>query len=214
MNAVVGSPQAITVSSTDDTGPIGLEAEYHVPDDAIASVVLSHPHPQYGGDMYNPLIHQLFQALPEVGLAALRYNFRGVGASAGSHDGGVGERLDAAAAFEAGANLGVDGPLVSCGWSFGADVSLATDSDQLAAWVAIAAPLAIVDPSEMVAARDQRPTLLLVPEHDQFRSPESAAEATADWPSTGLVTIEGGDHFLMGRAAAVAEQVVAFVQQL
>ena len=66
----------------------------------------------------------------------------------------------------------------------------------------------------MVAARDDRPTLLLVPEHDQFRSPDSAAELTAGWPSTGLITIEGGDHFLMGRAATVAEQVVAFVQQL
>ena len=211
MNAVVGLPTKLTISTSDGHT---LEAEYHLPDDATAVVVLSHPHPQYGGDMYNPLIEQLFRALPTAGVAALRYNFRGVGGSTGAHDNGVGERLDAAAAFKSAATLGVSGPLVSTGWSFGADVSLSVAVDELAAWVAIAAPLAIVDPTEMVAATDDRPTLLLVPEHDQYRSPEAAAEVTADWSATGLITIEGGDHFLTGYSQAVAEQIVAFVQGL
>jgi alpha/beta superfamily hydrolase len=211
MDAEVGSPTPLTITSEEG---VTLEAQYWLPEDAWATVVLSHPHPQYGGDMHNPLIDELIRSLPAAGIATLRYNFRGVGGSTGSHGSGVAERLDAAAAFRQAVELGVDGPLVSCGWSFGADVSLASDDASLGAWIGIAAPLAIVDPSEMVAPNDARPTLLLVPEHDQFRTPDSAAEASAGWTSTTLVTIPGGDHFLMGRAAAVAEQVVEFVRGL
>lgn len=211
MDAEVGTPTDLTITSDDG---VTLEAEYHVPADATAVVVLSHPHPQYGGDMYNPLIEQLFRTLPQAGLATLRYNFRGVGRSSGEHAAGVGERLDAAAAFTAGAGLGVDGAVVSAGWSFGADVSLAVDSGDLAGWVGIAAPLAIVEPAEMAAGRDERPTLLLVPENDQFRSPESASDIAADWPNTSVVTIAGGDHFLMGHSQVVAERIVEFVGRL
>jgi uncharacterized protein len=215
MDAEVGSPTSFTIASGDG---VTLEAEYHVPAGASALVVLSHPHPQYGGDMYNPLIEQLFSALPASGIAAVRYNFRGVGRSTGEHGEGVTERLDAEAAFAAGAGVaesaGVDGPVVSAGWSFGADVSLAVGSEHLAAWVGIAAPLAIVEPGEMAASRDERPTLLLVPEHDQFRSPESAADIAASWPNTSVVTVAGGDHFLMGRSQVVAEEVEGFLGRL
>ena len=193
---------------------VTLEGQYHRPADARATVVLSHPHPQYGGDMHNPLIQHLFMSLPEVGIATLRYNFRGVSASSGSHDGGVGERQDVAAALAAGAGLGASGPLVSVGWSFGADVSLGVNSDLHAAWVAIAAPLAIVDPAEMTAATDPRPTLLLVPEHDQFRTPDQAAHVTAEWAATTVTTIEGGDHFLMGRTHLVVGEVEGFISSL
>lgn len=211
MNAVVGSPTALELSTDDGET---LEAQYHVPDDARGTVVLSHPHPQFGGDMHNPLIADLFRALPLTGLAALRYNFRGVGASTGAHGEGVAEQMDTAAAFAAGQDLEIVGPLVSAGWSFGADVSLSVSTPELAAWVAIAAPLRIVEPEEMTAAADPRPTLLLVPEHDQFRSPADAAAITVDWTNSQLDVIAGGDHFLMGRSAGVAESIAAFIATL
>ena len=66
----------------------------------------------------------------------------------------------------------------------------------------------------MPVASDDRPTLLLVPEHDQFRTPDSAAEATAGWPSTEVITIAGGDHFLGGHADVVADRVLSFVDSL
>lgn len=211
MTAEVPTPEPLDITTDDG---LHLEAQVCAPADARAVVVLSHPHPLYGGDMHNPLIDWLFRALPRAGVAAIRYNFRGAGRSEGSHGEGVAERADAAAAFAAGLGLGVTGPCVSVGWSFGADVSLSTPADDLAAWVGIAAPLRILDPEEMPVATDERPTLLLVPEHDQFRTPASAAEISESWPNTEVVTIAGGDHFLGGHADVVAERVITFVDAL
>ncbi len=211
---------------------VELEAEVAQADEARVArapvvAVLSHPHPLYGGDMRTPLIETLFRALPQTGISALRYNFRGAGRSGGEHDGGNAERLDAAAAFgaalagepEASAEeFDCEGrsrcKVVSVGWSFGADVSLAAAHDALAGWVAIAAPLAIVAPDEMTAPQDERPKLLLVPEHDQYRSPADAAELTAGWPNTRLQIIRGADHFLFGYEQQVAELVTAFIAEL
>ena len=188
---------------------------------AAAAAVLSHPHPLYGGDMWNPLVDHLFRALPASGIATLRYNFRGTGNSTGSHDDGKSEQLDAAAAFDAAARLAADRsgtanppPVISAGWSFGGDVSLAAKHDALTAWIGIAVPLRIVDPSAMSAPTDPRPKLLLVPEHDQFRSPTEATEITKNWTNTRLEVISGGDHFLMGHAAAVAKAIVSFAANL
>ena len=212
------SPQPAAAVASDGTE---LEAEVSWPADAAAVAVLSHPHPLYGGDMWNPLIDHLFRALPAAGIAALRYNFRGTGSSGGSHDDGKAERLDAAAAFDAAVRLaaeqsgGGESPaVVSAGWSFGGDVSLAADHHRLSAWIGIAAPLRIVDPADMAAPNDPRPKLLLVPQHDQFRSPAEAAEIAAGWTNTRLEVIAGGDHFLMGHARAVADLISEFVSGL
>ena len=223
--------EAFAVEATTSDG-IVLEAEAAWPDPprpgsdssdgaAAAVAVLSHPHPLYGGDMWNPLVDHLFRALPANGIATLRYNFRGTGNSTGSHDDGNSEQLDAIAAFEAATRLAADQsgtanppPVVSAGWSFGGDVSLAATHDALTAWIGIAAPLRIVDPTAMAAPADPRPKLLLVPEHDQFRSPAEATEITKNWTNTQLEVISGGDHFLMGHAAAVAKTIVSFAANL
>lgn len=212
------APQPAAVVTADGTE---LEAEVSWPAEAMAIAVLSHPHPLYGGDMWNPLVDHLFRALPAAGIAALRYNFRGTGSSGGTHDDGKAERLDAAAAFNAAALLATEQssdaePLgvVSAGWSFGGDVSLAAEHEGLGAWIGIAAPLRIVDPADMSAPSDPRPKLLLVPQHDQFRSPAEATEIAADWTNTRIEVITGGDHFLMGHARAVADQISEFVAGL
>src|SRR5205085_9349154 len=80
---------------------LALEAEWSVPDDARAAMVLCHPHAQYGGTMRSIVISALFDALPRAGVACLRFNFRGVGTSGGTHDHGDAERLDVAAAVAA-----------------------------------------------------------------------------------------------------------------
>ena len=218
MNAATPSTRQIGLTASDGTD---LEAEVSWPArDVSAVAVLSHPHPLYGGDMWNPLIDHLFRALPAIGIAALRYNFRGVGSSGGEHDNGVAEQLDTAAAFAEAAALASEGdadgvaPVISAGWSFGGDVSLGTDHDKLAAWVGIAAPIRIVDESAMAAPMDARPKLLLVPEHDQFRSPAEAFEIFSSWTNAQMRTIASGDHFLTGHARAVAEMIGEFVADL
>ena len=177
-----------------------------------ASVVLCHPHPQFGGNRHAGLISHLFSALPEEGVRTLRFDFRGVGRSTGQHDEGRGEQSDVAAAVEFWASGHETGPLATVGWSFGGDVSLATDHSAIDRWCAIAAPLHVVNPTEMAAASDSRPKLLAVPEHDEFRPPTEAEALVADWPSTTVRTIAGASHLLVGRYDAATALVLEYLR--
>jgi uncharacterized protein len=193
---------------------VRLEAEASVPPDAWAAAVLAHPHPLYGGSMRDGLPALLFDRLPRVGVACLRFNFRGVGASEGSHGGGTEERLDVEAAIGALAEAAPGMPLALAGWSFGGDVSLTTCDPAISGWCPVAAPLSTVPTGSMAAALDARPKRLLVPEHDQLLPPDAARDATAGWVATEVVEIAGTDHFLAGSIGTVAEQLVAFLRFL
>ena len=83
-------------------GPEGrLEGRYHHSKQANAPVALVlHPHPQHGGTMNNKVVYNLYQAYAQRGFSVLRFNFRGVGRSQGSFDGGQGELSDAASALD------------------------------------------------------------------------------------------------------------------
>jgi len=199
---------AATPITTTTSDGVSLVAELTTPDDPVAAAVLCHPHPRYGGNMHATLVAVLFDVLPEAGIACLRFNFRGAGGSTGTFDGGQGERLDVTAAASSLAD-GVPGvPLWLVGWSFGADVALASDAPGVSGWIAVAPPLSIVEPTEMVAPAQARPTVLLVPEHDMFRSPASAAEEVARWPvAPELEVLPGADHFLGGHAYEAAWRV-------
>jgi alpha/beta superfamily hydrolase len=193
---------------------VRLEAGTSVPPDPWAAAILAHPHPLHGGSMRTGVPAALFERLPAQGVACLRFNFRGVEGSDGTHGQGVDERLDVAAAAVALAGLAPGVPLVAAGWSFGADVSLAVGDDAIDGWCAIAPPLATVPVEEMVAAAEARPKRLLVPEHDQLRPPAAARTTTAAWVRTEVVEIQGADHFLAGRLGVVADEVVAFLRTL
>lgn len=201
--------EPLTVPTEDG---LELEAELSAPDDAWAAVVLAHPHPEFGGDMRSIVTGALFETLPRHGVAALRFNFRGVGKSGGDHGGGVGERLDLRAAIETMAGITEGLPLVVSGWSFGGDVSLAVGDPRLAGWAAVAPPLRIVDVGEMVAATDERPKLIVLARHDQFRSPDDAGPIVGSWPNTTVVVVEGADHFFVGRTDRVAEAVLSWLR--
>ena len=105
----------------DLAGPAGrLEAMVEGPDSPSFAAVVCHPHPAMGGTMHNHATYRLAKAVVARGGAALRFNFRGVGRSAGVYDAGRGEADDTRAALDwvAAARPGV--PLLGCGFSFGA----------------------------------------------------------------------------------------------
>jgi alpha/beta superfamily hydrolase len=188
---------------------VTLAAEWVVPDRPAAAAVLAHPHPLMGGTMHVGVTGSLFEDLPRRGVAVLRFDFRGAGASQGTHGGGRPEAADVRAASARLGELapGVDRWLV--GWSFGADVSLQVVDDDVRGWVLIAPPLATVAPEDRAAAQDPRPKLLLVPEHDQYRDPSSAAAEVEGWAATTIEVVPGADHFLAGRLGTVADLVAA-----
>ena len=101
-----------------------LEAILKEPAAPVAAAVVCHPHPLGGGTMNNNVVYRAAKALGEAGVAVLRFNFRGVGASTGRHDGGAGEEEDALAALDVLAQRHPDLPLWMAGFSFGARVGL------------------------------------------------------------------------------------------
>jgi alpha/beta superfamily hydrolase len=196
------------------TDGLRLEAEVALPASATAAVVLAHPHPAQGGSMRSLVTSELFRSAPDAGLAALRFNFRGVEGSEGDHAGGADEHHDIEAAIAVLADLTPGLPLVLSGWSFGADVALTVVDPRLAAWFLVAPPLRVVPLDSMAAAHDPRPKLLAVGEHDPFRPPASAAEVTEGWADTAVVTVAGADHFFAGRTARLSELLTELAARL
>ncbi|MBL8311937.1 MAG: alpha/beta hydrolase [Burkholderiales bacterium] len=113
-------PPARAASALID-GPAGaLEIAFHAPEQPAALALICHPHPVHGGTMDNKVVQTLAKAFAELGCATLRFNFRGVGKSAGAFDDGIGETEDAAAALLwARAQVPSSLPLIAAGFSFG-----------------------------------------------------------------------------------------------
>jgi len=158
---------------------------------------------------------ELIEALPALGVATLRFNFRGMGASEGSFEDGVGERLDVIAAIGALHDVAEGLPLAVVGSSFGADTALTVDDARVSAWCACAPPLRQERLPDMTSvARDERPKTLVVAERDQYRRPDDVAEVTSAWVNTRIETIPGADHFFVGRVHLVVAAVEQFMLSL
>lgn len=102
-------------------GPAGsLEALLRIPPESRGAAIVAHPHPLHGGTMHTKVVHRAARLLSDrFSLTALRFNFRGVGASAGVHDGGRGEVEDLLAAIRYLRQRQPEGPFVLGGFSFG-----------------------------------------------------------------------------------------------
>lgn len=204
--------EPITIFTSDD---LELEGELVSPDEPWAGAVLTHPHPRHGGNMRSMMPGELIKSLPELGVATLRFNFRGMGASQGEFEDGVGERLDTIAAIGDLHNVVEGLPIGIFGSSFGADTALTVDDPQISGWCAMAPPLRdhrleLMEP----IGKDPRPKLLIVAERDQFRLPESVADVTKDWINTRIKVIDGADHFFIGKTDRVVAECEVFIRSL
>jgi len=193
---------------------VALEAEWAAPVGAPrGTVVLCHPHPQYGGTMRSIVISALFGALPQAGYGCLRFNFRGVEGSGGTHGAGRDEVLDVEAALTAATGYGLDGVCAVVGWSFGADMALSTADPRIDGWVGIAPPLRFGDRVRAVAA-DPRPKHLVLAQHDEFRAPAEVEREVADWVATTAEVVPGASHFFVGRTDRVVTATATFLAAL
>jgi alpha/beta superfamily hydrolase len=197
-------PTAPSVALTTSDG-VGLNADLAPADDPIATAVLCHPHPRFGGNRFNAVVAALFRALPAAGITALRFDFRpGSGADGGDLSA---ERLDVAAALAELARTVPDRPRFLVGYSFGAGVALGVGDPDLAALVAVAPPLAVMSVPRPPAI----PTLLLVPALDQYSPPPVVVPIVAGWPAATVEPVAGADHFLVGHTAAVADRATEWL---
>lgn len=197
-----------------------LEARLALPEAPAAGIVICHPHPLYGGDMDNPVVARLAEVGNNLGFATLRFNFRGVGASTGVHDGGGAEQHDVEAALaRLRSALDAKAPLFLAGYSFGAMVGAelvgARGGAGLAGLVLVAPPLGVAGQGPFQAIANSGLPLLIVAGSDDEFCPLEATEALAGrLPGMEVRTIEGANHFFFGKLFPLGEAVADWVQRL
>ena len=186
-------------------GPVGqLEALYLDVADPRGIVLLCHPNPVQGGTMTNKVVSMLQRTARDAGYITLRFNYRGVGQSAGSHDMGSGEVDDAQAAAQWLRARHPDLPLTLLGFSFGGFVA-ASLGGRLEAQGETLARLFMVAPAVMrLGAQDPLPQhgalTLIQPETDEVIDPQLVYDwsAALDRPHELLKVAECG-HFFHGK---------------
>ena len=191
-------------------GPVGpLEARLDLPDGAPRAVaVFAHPHPQYGGTMHTKALYQAAKAATRIGAAALRFNFRGVGLSAGSFDEGQGEKADFEAAVRFAEERFPGLPIWAAGMSFGSWVALRVGAAHplVSVLLAIAPPVGIYSYEEVRASH--KPIFLIHGEEDEVASVKLVRKLYGELSEPKeLVVIEGAVHVFDGMTSLVADAV-------
>jgi alpha/beta superfamily hydrolase len=199
---------AATSTPMDVTGPAGrIEAAVDTPDGAARGVaVLCHPHPQHGGTMDNKVVQTLARAFVQLGYRAVRFNFRGVGASQGRWDHGVGEVDDALAVVAASRDATL--PLALGGFSFGGYIA-AQLSARLTAANAPAQRVVLVGPATSTFPVPAVPadSLIIHGEADDV----VPLSATLDWArpqGLPVVVLPGVGHYFHGQLTRLRDLVL------
>lgn len=178
---------------------LNIEGILSVPPRARRAAVLCHPHPQFGGDMYNNVITAVAAALGKVGVATLRFNFRSVGRSRGQPGNMTGEVEDTQAAIDYLRRRCGAETLALIGYSFGAIVGLRAGKTHSAVTclIMIAPPTAMLGPTLLA---DCRKSLLVVAgTRDPFCPPEAVEQHIhGHGLNASLVRVDGSDHFFLG----------------
>jgi len=175
------------------------------PAGASGTAVICHPHPQHGGTMDNKVVQTIARAVLQLGWRSVRFNFRGIGASQGGWDDGVGEIDDAMAVIDAQRNR--DAPLLLAGFSFGAYV--ASQAALRLPDGAKAAQLVLVGPSTEKQAMPAVPpeTVVVHGEVDDV-VPLSATLAWARPQSLPVIVLPGVGHFFHGQLGLLKTVIV------
>ncbi|HSV54111.1 MAG TPA: alpha/beta hydrolase [Burkholderiaceae bacterium] len=199
------------------SGPVGaIEAVLDAPSAEAGTprgtVVIAHPHPLFGGTLDNKVVQTLARAFVQCGFGAVRFNFRGVGATAGTHDAGLGETDDLLAVME---QVAPTGPIALAGFSFGSFVACRAlqvlweaRKPEKIVFVGTAAARFEVPPLPVDA--HQRALIVHGEEDDTV-----ALSSVLDWArpqSLPVTVIPGGGHFFHGQLPLLKNLVVRHLQ--
>jgi len=172
-------------------------------------VVISHPHPLYGGEMGNQVVGIIQEVFGGKGWTTLRFNFRGVGRSQGEYDEGVGEQEDVRAAVRYLKDLGIK-EIFLAGYSFGAWVNAraALDDPDVKGSILVAPPQAMMDFSFL--KDDSKTRLVIAGERDAYGPVEEIMKIVGKMnPSPPVIVISGADHFFSGSTADLVRALEA-----
>jgi len=204
---LVGSAGPLESLLDEPEGPSGARSS-----PPRAAVVFAHPHPQFGGTMHTKVVYQGAKGLTRIGCAVLRFNFRGVGRSAGAFDQGQGEKEDFKAGLDYMAARYPTTKLWAAGFSFGSWIALEVGAvdDRVSALIGIAPPVATSLSGQRYTFEhtlaSTKPKFFVQGEADEVCPLEGmwAFYARLEEPRE-LVIIDGADHLFEGKAQEVGE---------
>jgi uncharacterized protein len=182
------------------------------------AAVVCHPHPLYQGTMHNKVVYQTAKVLDSLGIPVLRFNFRGVGASEGTYDRGVGEEDDVRAALDYLKTHFAGARMLVAGFSFGAWVGLrrGCNDPRVVELIGLGLPIDDRKLGFGYLSTCTKPKLLIQGEEDQYAAkshfesfvqtfnPHAAKE-------TRVVFIRAADHFFTGRLDEMADALRAWM---
>jgi hypothetical protein len=173
-----------------------------------AAVVFAHPHPQQGGTMHTKAVFQGSKGLTRIGCTVLRFNFRGVGASAGVFDQGVGEQADFRAALDYMHARYPAAPLWAAGFSFGSWIAMEAGAEdpRVSVLIGIAPPVARDGYSFARTLETTKPKFIVQGSLDELCPIKAmwAFYAKLKEPKE-LVVIDGASHLFEGHTKEVGE---------
>ena len=195
-------------------GPAGvLEARLDLPagEAAVPSAfaVVCHPHPLYAGTLDNKVVHTLAKACNDLGVPAVRFNFRGVGASHGAYADGLGEIEDALAVVAWGRQRWPHAAPWLAGFSFGAAVAVRASATAIPERMVLVAPA--VDRIDIRGVMPACPWLVLLGDADDVVSPARMLEWTDGLdPKASVQVLAGAGHYFHGRLSDLRDAITGW----
>jgi alpha/beta superfamily hydrolase len=191
-----------------------LEALYRELQDPIGVAVICHPHPMGGGTLHNKVVFRAARGLENANIATLRFNFRGVGASAGKHDEGEGEQGDVMAAIEWAKKKHPGKKLIVGGYSFGAWVAsrVACELPEVDAIFLIGTPVNKYDFGHL--RHCEKPILFLHGTDDEYGDVEKLEKLGENVRNAESVIVTGADHFFSKQLDAVDETIRQWAEEV
>jgi len=166
--------------------------------DEKKGVVVTHPHPLYGGDMYNMVVESIVHVYYMKGYSTLKFNFRGVGRSQGTYDNGLGEQKDVLSALSFLADMGME-RIDLAGYSFGAWVNAhAQQKDTLTKqMIMVSPPVGFMDFKSIVTMDALK--FVVTGNRDDIAPADVIEKMMSTWnPNARFEVIDGADHFYGG----------------
>jgi len=198
---------------------IELEAEYFPSKNypKNPAVIICHPHPQYGGNMFNNVVSGVFNKLINNDITCLRFNFRGVGKSTGNHSGGPGELSDVKTCIDFLINEKNHQRIIICGYSYGATIgcSAINYSDKVIGYISISFPWDFMGSKYRELSQSNKPKLFIQGNQDTVALYERFEENYSYYLAPKLSKIiDGADHFYWNYEEQVSNEVIDFYNSI
>jgi alpha/beta superfamily hydrolase len=189
----------------------GIEIEGLLQQVSTKGVIVTHPHPLYGGNMHNPVVDTIVETFNNHGFTTLRFNFRGVGGSQGNYDDGIGELRDVCNAISFLLKMGIQS-ISLAGYSFGSWVNAGISQNEATVieMIMVSPPVAMMDFSH--SQKIPKLKLVISGERDEIAPAEQIKKMLPAWNPEAVVEIlTGADHFYSGCLGSLATSLDTYL---